>query len=52
MAIAAGAFGAFVVLVLNTDLIPDDLEQAIDPVLVVFGTVAVLGMAAYGFRSR
>lgn len=52
MAIAAGAFGAFVVLVLHTDLIPDDLEQTVDPILVIFGTVAVLGIAAYGFRSR
>jgi peptidoglycan/LPS O-acetylase OafA/YrhL len=40
----AGTLGALIVLVLRTDLLPDDMEQLVLPLLIVFGTLALFAV--------
>ena len=52
MAAVAGGIGAALIFILRVDFIPDSIEQAGDPILIVLATFAVLAMAVYGYRSR
>lgn len=47
--LTVGLFGALLVLVQSTDLVPDGVEQTVGPIVVVGITIAVVAGSIYRF---